>query len=82
MAVLGVLQSCEDKLMKALVNSWGKTWHTWPDFDTFLPVGEPMLMWSAGKPGDVKPELIKKRDQKYGIVTDDIKKYRDKLLGD
>ena len=33
------------------LTSWGKTFHTWPDPTTEIPMGEPLLMWSAGAMG-------------------------------
>jgi hypothetical protein len=36
----------EKKLMKTLLTTWGKAWHTWPDHKSALPRGEPFLIWS------------------------------------
>jgi hypothetical protein len=76
-----VTKDCEEKLLKALVNSWGKTWQTWPDPTTKVPLGKPILMWSASPTESVKSDLVKKRDKTYNLNVDDIKKYRKKLLG-
>ena len=75
-----VPEKCEKKCMDALVHSWGKTWQTWPDTKTDLPLGMPRLMWSALKDGDIKQELIDKRDKEMGIHTPDIKKSREWLI--
>lgn len=36
----------EMKFMKFVLTTWGKTWHTWPDPRTPVPMGELLLMWS------------------------------------
>ena len=49
--------------MRLLVNSYGKTWHTWHSVSyrrhqaTPLPVGDPMLMWSFNREGECDPAL-------------------------
>ncbi|HYH66274.1 MAG TPA: DUF1264 domain-containing protein [Urbifossiella sp.] len=75
----GLKIDCEEKLLKGLLKSWGKVWHTWPDPKTDLPVGPPVLMWSAGKDGDVRKELVKARDERYKVDVDTIRKQREKL---
>jgi hypothetical protein len=72
----GLAAEAEDKLMGALVTTWGKTWHTWPDPRTPLPVGEPLLMWSATKDGHVPPDLLAARDKEMKISIADIRKKR------
>ncbi len=42
----GMSENDEMKFMKGIINTWGKTWHTWPDPTTAVPIGEPMLMWA------------------------------------
>jgi Protein of unknown function (DUF1264) len=59
----------EQKLLSGLVTSWGKTWHTWPDPSTALPMGEPLLMWSATRDGQISDELLADRDRKMKIST-------------
>lgn len=76
----GIQPDCEQKLLKGLLKSWGKVWHTWPDPKTDLPIGSPILMWSANKEGAVRDELIKTRDRRYGIDIREIRKEREKLL--
>jgi hypothetical protein len=76
----GIKKDCEKKLVKGLLKTWGKVWQTWPDPTTELPIGEPRLMWSAAKDGDVLKELVQKRDKHYGIDVDAIRKQRKKLL--
>jgi hypothetical protein len=81
LTIHGVTKGCEEKLLKALYTSWGKTWHTWPDISTPVPMGKPILMWSIGVNGVVDPKLIAKRDKKYNLNVDEIKKARAKLFG-
>ena len=61
----GLPQSAEHALMKLLMNSYGKTWHTWhtgrhdgvgPEGNP-LPYGEPNLMWSFNRDGEADPRL-------------------------
>lgn len=61
----GLPAAAEHALMKLLVNSYGKTWHTWhtgrhdgegePGHP--LPFGEPTLMWSFNRDGEADPKL-------------------------
>jgi Protein of unknown function (DUF1264) len=73
----------EDELafMKALLTTWGKTWHTWPDPATPVPMGEPMLMWSLTGDGQGDPKVIAARDKAFGVKTADIRKRRIAGLG-
>jgi hypothetical protein len=61
----GLPAAAEHALMKLLINSYGKTWHTWhtgrhdhagtpPDA---LPLGAPRLMWSFNRDGEVDERL-------------------------
>lgn len=69
----------ETKLMEGLVNTWGKTWHTWPDPKTPLPTGEPLLMWSASKDGHVGDAVLAARDKKFKVSTAEIRKRREHI---
>jgi hypothetical protein len=66
----------EKGLMEYLVTTWGKTWHTWPDPKTDLPMGEPVLMWAATKDGQVAEKLLDERDKAFAISTPEIRKRR------
>src|SRR4029078_8567178 len=61
----GLAAEAEEKLMAGLVTTWGKTWHTWPDPKTALPMGDPLLMWSITKDGEMDPTLLAERDRQY-----------------
>lgn len=80
LTMTGIQPDCEKKLVKGLLKTWGKVWHTWPDPKTDLPIGPPVLMWSANKEGEVRDELIRARDKRYNIDINEIRKQREKLL--
>ena len=60
----GLQADCEKKLLKGLLKSWGKVWHTWPDPRTDLPMGAPVLMWSATEKAQVRKDLVRARDER------------------
>jgi len=65
--------SAEKGLMKTLVSTYGKTFHTWQvDRGDALPLGVPQLMMGFTAPGQIRPELLQKRDAKYGVSTEEI----------
>ncbi|MCM3615387.1 OBAP family protein [Microbacterium enclense] len=59
----GLPATAEKALMKRLMNSYGKTWHTWHTGrhdlggGHSLPLGEPKLMWSFNRDGEADPRL-------------------------
>jgi hypothetical protein len=59
----GIPQPVEHELMKKLVNTYGKTWHTW-QYDRYpdLPLGVPQLMMGFTQPGQVHESLLKERE--------------------
>jgi hypothetical protein len=71
----GLPDRAEKALMKLLVNSYGKTWHTWhtgrqegePGME--LPYGDPKLMWSFNREGECDPALARRRDEAMAIDT-------------
>ena len=67
--------SAEHELMRLLVNSYGKTWHTWhtgradghgPPGDP-LPYGDARLMWSFNRDGEVDSRLKEDLNGAMGI---------------
>ena len=64
----GMADAAEHQLMEQLISTYGKTWHTWAD-DPDLPLGAPALMMGFTADGQVKPELVEKRDQALGVST-------------
>ncbi len=71
----------EMAFMKGLLLTWGKTWHTWPDPTTPVPMGEPMLMWSLMGDGQDDPKVFAARDKEFGVKTADIRKKRIEAIG-
>jgi Protein of unknown function (DUF1264) len=68
----------EDELafMKALLTTWGKTWHTWPDPQTPIPLGMPLLMWSIGRDEVADKDVVAARDKQFHVSADEIAKER------
>ena len=66
----GIPQPVEHELMKKLVNTYGKTWHTW-QYDRYadLPLGVPQLMMGFTQEGQARAELIKgvERQVNYSV---------------
>ncbi|HET6202935.1 MAG TPA: OBAP family protein [Planctomycetota bacterium] len=65
-----------DEVFPGLITTWGKTFHTWRDPSTALPLGEPLLMWSANGDGQIAKPLIDKRDAQFGISSAAIRERR------
>ena len=64
----GIPQAAEDKLMRKLVRTYGKTWHTWhTDQHKSLPLGVPQLMMGFTADGQADPRMVKERDQRFAI---------------
>jgi hypothetical protein len=62
----GMADSAEKDLMKALIGTHGKTWHTWQvDRGDKLPLGIPQLMMAFTADGQAKPNIIAERDKLY-----------------
>jgi hypothetical protein len=77
----GMKSDDEMAFMKGLLLTWGKTWHTWPDPTTPVPMGEPMLMWSQTGDGQEDPKLIAARDKEFGVKTASVRKKRIEAIG-
>lgn len=71
----------EMKFMKMVMPMWGKAWHTWPDPESTVPMGEPMLIWSLMGDGQVDPKVIKERDTKFKVSEKAIREKRAKEIG-
>jgi hypothetical protein len=73
----GIPALAETELMKKIVSTYGKTWHTWhTDRDKELPYGVPALMMGFTEDGQIDERIVTERDQRFGINTGDIKKRR------
>jgi hypothetical protein len=71
----------EMKFMKGLLTTWGKTWHTWPDPKTPVPMGEPLLMWSLTADGQEDAKVFAERDKAFHVETAKIRKKRIETIG-
>jgi hypothetical protein len=66
----GVPQVAENELMEKLVDTYGKTWHTWhTDRAHGLPLGHPMLMMGFTADGQAAQELIAERDRRFEVSS-------------
>ncbi|ORY05004.1 DUF1264-domain-containing protein [Basidiobolus meristosporus CBS 931.73] len=76
----GVESKMETKALKNLLNSYGKTVHTWQvDRGDQLPLGPPQMMMAFTEEGQVNPSLTKQLEQKYSISYESKKKDREEL---
>lgn len=61
----------ETKEMEEVVGLYGKTYHFWQvDRGDTIPLGKPELMMSFTKDEQVPWDLVKDRDERYGVSTD------------
>ncbi len=71
----GLPEAAEKELMRLLMNSYGKTWHTWHtgrhtgEPGDGLPLGDPTLMWSFNRDGEADPDLERNRNEHMRIDT-------------
>lgn len=77
--------AAEKSLMKAKMNSYGKTWHVWNTGSggksgDKLPLGDPMLAWSFNRDGEAIPGLIESRDKRLKINSVEKRKNRADLV--
>ncbi len=71
----GLPDVAEKAFLGLLMNSYGKTWHTWhtgrhdggPGMN--LPMGDPKLMWSFNREGECDEALKQDRDTAMGITV-------------
>ncbi|MEB5836918.1 DUF1264 domain-containing protein [Pantoea dispersa] len=66
----GLPPAAEHALMSKIVNTYGKTWHTWhTDRDKTLPLGAPTLMMGFTADGQLNPALLADRDKRFDVDT-------------
>ncbi|HAA27679.1 MAG TPA: DUF1264 domain-containing protein [Cyanobacteria bacterium UBA8553] len=74
----GIPEVAEHELMKKLISTYGKTWHTWnveqPNMS--LPLGSPALMMGFTADGQANPTLVKDRDKRFNISVETKKNNR------
>ncbi|RBP64155.1 uncharacterized protein DUF1264 [Brevibacterium sanguinis] len=75
--------------MKRLLNSYGKTWHTWhtgrhdrPGEGHRLPLGDPMLMWSFNRDGECDPAIEHDREEAMDLDTSTTRAQRESLAAE
>jgi len=73
----GIPEAAEHELMEKLVSTYGKTIHTWhTDQERTLPVGAPMIMMGFTKDGQLHPDLLKARDERFKVSSAENKRKR------
>ncbi|WP_318375731.1 OBAP family protein [Enterobacter sp.] len=73
----GLPAPAEKALMGKIVNTYGKTWHTWhTDRDKTLPLGIPALMMGFTGDGQLDPALLAERDRLFDVNTKEIRESR------
>ncbi|WP_434695003.1 OBAP family protein [Pseudomonas sp. Z1-14] len=73
----GIPEVAETRLMKNLVSTYGKTWHTWhTEQGNALPYGVPQLMMGFTADGQIDPQLVRERDSRMGISSEEKKRAR------
>ena len=76
----GIPDIAEKELMKKLVGTYGKTWHTWhTDQDKVLPMGVPQLMMGFIADGAADPKMVTARDQRFGVSSEENRKRREDI---
>ncbi|WOZ79357.1 OBAP family protein [Kosakonia sacchari] len=76
----GLPAVAEKALMSNIVNTYGKTWHTWhTERDQTLPLGVPALMMGFTQDGQLNQALLTDRDRRFGVNTSAIRQQRKDL---
>jgi hypothetical protein len=61
-------EAAEKDLMKVLIGTYGKTWHTWQvDRGDKLPLGIPQLMMAFTKDGQLDQKIAAEREKLYSV---------------
>jgi hypothetical protein len=76
--------AAEKELMRAKMNSYGKTWHVWNTGHAgkggdALPLGEPKLAWSFNHDGEIQPGMIQEVEKKFDVSLTSKRKMRSDL---
>lgn len=79
----GIPEPVEHELMKKLVNTYGKTWHTW-QYDRYgdLPVGVPQLMMGFVQDGQTRESLISELENEAGYSVEQRRNARQDIVAD
>jgi hypothetical protein len=86
LAAPGLPEPAERAFLRRLVNSYGKTWHTWHTASRgaggmALPYGDPKLMWSFNRDGECDETLLRDRNEAMRLDTEARRARRQTLLG-
>jgi hypothetical protein len=73
----GIPEVAEHELMKKLIGTYGKTWHT--DRQKDLPSGVPQLMMGFTANGQANAAMVAARDKRFGINSESKKKDRESI---
>jgi hypothetical protein len=70
----GLPDVAEKEALKSKINSYGKTWHFWmtgtvDNTGDDLPVGPPHLAWSFNRDGEMRRDLLVRRDERMRLDT-------------
>ena len=71
--------AAEHELMKKIITTYGKTWHTWDTHRNNLPFGIPQLMMAFTDDGQLRPEIVQTRDRRFGVSTVERRRNRDDI---
>lgn len=71
----------EKKLMKAVLPTWGKTWQTWPDLTSDIPMGAPLLMWAVTADGQMDKAAYNQLEQQCKLSIEQVRERRKQQLG-
>lgn len=78
----GLPAAAEKAMMTLLMNSYGKVWHLWHTGTPVegpgagLPLGEPMLMWSFNREGELREDLKSATQGRVGISFEERRRQR------
>jgi Protein of unknown function (DUF1264) len=73
----GIPEPVEHEIMRKLVNTYGKTWHTWQyDRHGDLPLGLPQLMMGFTEPGQAQESLVKEVEKEINYTVEERMKDR------
>jgi hypothetical protein len=81
----GLPDAAERAFLEQLMNSYGKTWHTWHtgrhdgEPGHTLPLGDPMLMWSFNRDGEADERLKRDFQEAMGFDEADKRAQRERL---
>jgi hypothetical protein len=84
----GLPDAAEKAFLRRLLNSYGKTWHTWHtgrhdgEPGDPIPMGDPMLMWSFNRDGECDPSLEQHREEGMQLDTARTREQRQSLVAD